>query len=83
MFFLAIGQESSFFVACFLQSGAHMFLYQTPGRHPPRITGRFVNTVTRRWVGAANERSPLIFRGAVVGFADRCLLRTRILAASN
>ena len=24
-----------------------MFLYQTPGRRPPRITGRAVNTVTR------------------------------------
>ena len=38
-----------------------MFLYQTPGRCPPRITGRVVNTVTRRWVGAPNERTPFIF----------------------
>ena len=29
-----------------------MCLYQTPGRRPPPITGRFVNTVTRGWVGA-------------------------------
>ena len=34
-----------------------MCLYQTPVRRPPPITGRFVNTVTRRWVGAPNERA--------------------------
>ena len=60
-----------------------MCLYQTPGRRPPRITGRFVNTVARGWVGAPNERAPLRFHGAVVGFVDRCLSRTRNLAASN
>ena len=60
-----------------------MCLYQTPGRGPPRITGRFVNTMTRGWVGAPNKRAPLIFHGAVVGFVDRCLSRTRNLAASN
>ena len=48
-----------------------------------RITGRFVNTVTRGWVGAPNERSPFRFHGADVGFVDRCLSRTRNLAASN
>ena len=45
--FFAIGEGSIFFVACFLQSSAHMRLYQTPGPRPPPITGRFVNTVTR------------------------------------
>ena len=45
-------------------------LCQTPGRRPPRITGRFVTTVTRGWVGAPNERSPFRFHGAVVGFVD-------------
>ena len=60
-----------------------MCLYQMPGRRPPRVTGRFVNTVTRGWVGAPNERAPFRFHGAVVGFVARCLSRTRNLAASN
>ena len=60
-----------------------MCLYQTPGRRPPRITGLFVNTVTKGWVGAPNERAPFRFHGAVVGFVDRCLSRTRNLAASS
>ena len=47
-------------------------LYQTPGQHPPRITHRIVNTVTRGWVGAPNERAPFRFHVAVVGFVDRC-----------
>ena len=59
-----------------------MCLYQTPGRRPPCITGRFV-TLTRGSVGAPNERAPFSFHGAVVGFVDRCLSRTRNLAASN
>ena len=71
------------FVACFLHSSAHMCLYRTPRRHPPPITGRFVNTLTRGWVGAPTERSPFRFHGAVVDFVDRCLSRTRNLAASN
>ena len=54
-----------------------MLLYQTPGRRPPRITGRVVgrvvNTVTRGWVGAPNERGPFRIHDAVVGFVDRCL----------
>ena len=58
-------------------------MYQTSGWRPPSITGRFVNTVTRGWVGAPNERTPFRFHGAVVGFVDRCLSRTRNLAASN
>ena len=60
-----------------------MFSYQTPGRRPTRITGHVVNTVTRGWVGAPNERAPFRFHGAVVGFVDRCISRTRNLAASN
>ena len=80
----AIGEESRIFVACFLHSSAQkMCLYQTPGRRPPPITGRFVNTVTRGWVGAPNERAPSRFHGAVVGFVDQCLSRTQNLAASN
>ena len=81
--FFAIGEGSTIFVACFLHSSAQMCLYQTPGRRPLPITGRFVNTVTRGWVGAPNERAPFRFHGTVVGFVDRCLSRTRNLAASN
>ena len=79
----SIGEGSRYFVACFLHSSAQVCLYQTPGRHPPPITGRFVNTVTRVWVGAPNGRAPFRFHGAVVGFVDRCLSRIRNLAASN
>ena len=52
---------------------------------PPPITASFVNTtvVTRGWVGVPSERAPLIFHGEVVGFVDRCLSRTRNLAASS
>ena len=81
--FFAVGEGSRLFVACFLHSSAQMCLYQTPGRHPPSITGRFVNTVTIGWVGAPNGRAPFIFHGAVVGLVDRCLSMTRNLAASN
>ena len=81
--FFPIGEGSSIFVACFLHSSAQMRLYQTSGRRPPPITSRFANTVTRGWVGAPNERAPFRFHGAVVGFVDRCLSRTRNLAASN
>ena len=71
------------FVACFLHSCAQMCLYQTPGRRPPPITSRFVNAVTRAWVGAPNGRAPFRFHGAVVGFVARCLSRTRNVAASS
>ena len=81
--FFAIGEGSRNFVAYFLHCNAQMYSYQTPGRRPPRITGRFVNTVTRGWLGASNERAPFRFHGAVVGFVHRCLSRTRNLAASN
>ena len=69
--------------ACFVHSRAQMCLYQTPGRRPPPITGRFVNTVTRGWVGDPNGRAPFRFHGAVVGCVARYLSRTRNLAASN
>ena len=81
--FFAIGEASRISVACFLHSSAKMCLYQTPGRRPPPITCRFVNTVTKGWVGAPNERVPFRFHGAVVDFVDRCLPRTRNPAASN
>ena len=81
--FFAIGDGSRIFVGCFIHSSAQMCLYQTPGRRPPPITVRVVNTVTRGWVGAPNERAPFRFHCAVVGFVDRCLSRTRNLAASN
>ena len=80
--FVAIGEGSRIFVACFLHSSAQMCLYQTSGRHPPPITGCFVNNLTRGWVGAPNERAPFRFHGAVVGFVDRRLSRTRNLPAS-
>ena len=76
-------RDGDFFGPCFLHSSAQMCLYQTPGRRPPPITGRFVNTVTRGWVGAPNGRAPFRFHGAVAGFVDRCLSRTRNLAASS
>ena len=70
------------YVACFLHSSAQICLYQTPGRRPPPITGRFVNTDQR--VGRSPYRTnPCRFHGAVVGFVDRCLSRIRKLAASN
>ena len=51
-----------------------MFSSQTPGRRPPHITGRRVNTaVTLGWVGAPNGRIPFRFYDAVVGLAiDVC-----------
>ena len=76
-------RDREIFVACFLHNSAQMCLYQTPGRCPRPITGRFVNSVTRGWVGASNESAPFRFHGAVVGFVNRCLSRTRNLAASS
>ena len=83
-YFLPSERDPGFFlfVACFLHSSAQMCLYQTPGRRPPPITGRFVNTVTRGWVGAPDERAPFRFHDAALGFVDRCLPRTRNLTAS-
>ena len=65
------------------QQRPKMCLYQTSGRRPPPVTGRYVNTVTRGLVGARNERAPLRFHNAVVCFVDWCLSRTRNLAASS
>ena len=81
--FFAIGEGPIIIVACFLHNSDQMCLYLTPGRRPPPITRRFVNTVTKGWVGAPNERAPFRFHGAVVVFVDRCLSRTRNLPASN
>ena len=58
-------------VVCFLHTREQMCLHQTPGRRPSRITGRVVNTVTRPWVGAPNERTSCRVHDAVVGFVDR------------
>ena len=58
-----------------------MCLYQTPGRRPPPITGRSVNTVTRGWVGAPDGRAPFRFHGAVVWFCRSMSVQN--LAASN
>ena len=80
--FFAIGEGSRNFVACCLHTQQRPNVFVSDGRRPPRITGRFVNTVTRGWVGAPNGRAPFRFHGAVVGFVDRCLSRTRNLAAS-
>ena len=55
-----------------------MFFSQTPGRHPPLITGFRVNSVTLGWVGAPNESAPFRFHYAIAVFADRCLTRARI-----
>ena len=71
------------FVACFLHSSAQMCLYQTPDRRPPPITGRCVNTVTRGWVGAPNERAPFRFHGAVVGFYIRRICRSMSVQVSE
>ena len=81
--FFAIGEGSRIFVTCFIHSSAQMCLYQTPGRCPPPITGRFGNTVSSGWVGAPDGRAPFRFHGAVVGFVVRCLSRARNLAASS
>ena len=55
--FFAIAEGSRIFVVYFLHTRGQKLLYQTPGRCPPRINGRVVNTVTRRWVGAPIERA--------------------------
>ena len=81
--FFAIGEGSRILPPVFYTAAPKCVTYQTPGRRPPPTTGRFVNTVTRRWVGAPNGRAPFRFHGSVVDFVDRCLSRTRNLAASN
>ena len=66
--FFAVGEGLRI---CFLHTREQIFLDQTPGRRPRRITGRVVNTVTRWWVGAPNERTSFRIHDAVVGFVDR------------
>ena len=56
--FFAIREGSRTFVVCFYTPVAIFFLYQTPGRCPPCITGRGANTVTRGWVGAPITSAP-------------------------
>ena len=69
--FFAIVEGLSIFVVCFLHAREPIFLYQTLGRRPPRITGRVVTTaVTRRRVGAPRERTSFRIHDAVVGFVD-------------
>ena len=60
-----------------------MCLYQTPGRRPPPLTGRFVNTVTRGWVGALTSafRSDFMAQSLVLSI-DVCRGLVH-LAASN
>ena len=79
--FFTIGEGSIIFIVCFLHTSGQMFLYQTPRRRPPRVTGRIVNTVTRGRIGAPNDRAQFTIHDAVVGFVDRCLSSTRNLAA--
>ena len=83
VYFLPSGRDWFFFVVCFLLTREQIYLYQMPGRRPPRVTGRVVNAVTWRWVGAPYERTSFRICDAVVTFFDRCLSRTRNLAASN
>ena len=47
------------------------------------VSRRVMNTVTRGWVGAPNERAPFRFHDAVVVFADRCLSRARNISDLN
>ena len=72
-----------FFVVYFLHASGQMFFCQTPGQRPPHITGRRVNTVTRGWIGALDERAPFRIHDAAVGVVDRCLSRTRNFVALN
>ena len=50
---------------------------------PPHDTGHGVKTLTLGWVVAQTERTPFRIHDAVLNFVDRCLSRTRSLAASN
>ena len=60
------------------QRGHSFFNSQTPGRRPPHIIGRRVNTVSLGWVGAPNKRAPFRLHDAVIGFVDQCMTRSRI-----
>ena len=45
----------------YIHASGQMFVYQTPGRRPPHITGVRVNSVTLGWVGATYERATFRF----------------------
>ena len=46
--FFPTGERSTTCAVCFPPTArGQVFLNQTPGRRPPRISGRVVNTVTR------------------------------------
>ena len=88
--FFAIGEGSRIPVACFLHSSVQMCWYQTAGRRPPRITGRFVSTVTRGWVRAPDKAPHSDFMAqSLVLSIDACEglgfqpLRTNILQFSQ
>ena len=59
-----------------------MYLHQTPGRRPPRITGRRVNTVSLGGVGARDERALFRFHDAVGVFVDSCLAELGLASPS-
>ena len=52
------------FCLCFLHSS------QEPGRRPPHVIGRSVNTVRQEWVGVPQELATLRFHDAVVDFVE-------------
>ena len=81
--FFAIRDGLRNLVIRFVHPPGQLFFYHTPGQRPPHFTGHCVNTVTLGWVGAPSERIPFRINDAVVRFVDRCLPRTRNLAASN
>ena len=56
MSIFAIREGLRFFVVCFLHTSDQMFLYQTPGRRPPRTTGCVVNKCDQR-VGRSPQRA--------------------------
>ena len=79
--FFAIGEGSISFSPVSKQQRPNVFV--SDAWPAPATYHRSLNTVTGGWVRAPNERAPFRFHGAVVGFVDRCLSRTRNLAASN
>ena len=81
-YFLPSDRDREMLSSVFYTPAANFFNH-TPGQHPPHITGRCVNTVILEWVGASDERAPFRGHDAVVCFVNRCLSRTRNLAASK
>ena len=70
------------FVFCFAHTSGQLF-FSMRLASPPHDTGHCVKTVTLRWVRAPNDRTPLRIHDAVVSFVERCVSRTRNLAASS